>query len=213
MSTAGEPGAEATGGDAGASAAGLRVFVLSGPAGVGKTTIVRRLVQNCPVRLVKAVSATTRPRRRGEIDGNHYHFLTPEEFERRRQAGEFVECQEVHGLGYWYGTLKSELERAEREGGWAFLEIDVRGTMQVIEQHPAALTVFLRTPSLDEYETRLRRRGTESEEVIRRRLETARNELTMADRYQFQVINDDLDRAVSEICGILSEREASAHAG
>ncbi len=182
------------------------VVVLSGPSGSGKTTVVQRLVAECPVKLVKCVSATTRPPRPHEQHGRDYYFLTPEEFERRRQQGEFLECAEVHGKGYWYGTLLSELRRAKEEGGWALLEIDVQGALRVMEIYPDALTIFLLTPSEEEYERRLRKRGTESEEAIRRRLQTARKELQYADRYRYRVVNDDLDRSVREIIDLILER-------
>lgn len=186
----------------------FRVVVLSGPSGSGKTTIVERLVANAPVKLVKAVSATTRPARATERDGENYYFLSHEEFESRRKAGEFLEYAEVHSSGNWYGTLRSEVERARREGGWAFLEIDVEGALNVIREFPNAVTVFLTTPSEDVYERRLRSRGTESEEGIQRRLETARRELAQADKYRYLVVNDDLDRAVKEICDILSREQS-----
>jgi guanylate kinase len=179
------------------------VLVLSGPAGVGKTTVVHRLLDVSPVKLMKCVSATTRPPRSGEVDGSDYYFLSPEEFEQKRQRGDFLECAEVHRAGYWYGTLKSEVERAARAGAWAFLEIDVQGALNVMQAYPAAVTIFLKTPSVDDYEQRLRKRATESEEVIQRRLQTAREELKQADRYRFCVVNDDLDRTVGEITNIL----------
>ena len=192
----------------------LRVLILSGPSGVGKTTIVRRLLQRAPVPLMKAVSATTRPPRVGEIDGQAYYFLSQEEFDRRRRNNEFLECAEVHNSGYWYGTLKSELERARKAGGWSFLEIDVQGALKVLEEYPDAVSVFLVVPSVEDYERRLRSRGTESEEVIRRRLKTAEKELKYADRYDYQVVNDDLDRAVEEIATILiSQGESETDAG
>ncbi len=184
------------------------MLVLSGPSGSGKSTIVNRLIESSPVKLVKAISATTRPAREGEQEGRDYYFLTPDEFERRRQAGEFVECEEVHGNGNWYGTLTSELHRAQQEGAWAFLEIDVKGAQSIIQEYPQTLSVFL-TTSDHEYEQRLRQRGTESDEEIARRLETARRELEMARsiNYKHTVVNDDLDRAVSEIADILISAE------
>jgi guanylate kinase len=182
------------------------VLVISGPSGSGKTTIVSRLIAECSVRLRKSVSATTRPARTGEINGQDYHFLTPEQFEQRRREGQFLECAEVHKSGYWYGTLISEVEQARDEGAWTLLEIDVEGAMEVMRRYPSAVTVFLSTPPA-EYERRLRARGTESEEVIQRRLQTARQELTFADRYQYRVVNADLDAAVREICGILKSVE------
>jgi len=102
----------------------FHVLVLSGPSGTGKTTIVERLLHQAPVKLIKCISATTRPCRVGEKHGEAYYFLSPDEFARRKAAGEFLETAEVFGAGYWYGTLKSELDRARGHCGWAFLEID-----------------------------------------------------------------------------------------
>ncbi len=181
--------------------------VLSGPSGSGKTTIVERLLERSPVKLIKSISATTRAPRKNEVDGQNYYFLTPQEFTARRNREEFLECAEVHGTGNWYGTLKSEVERARRLGGWALLEIDVQGAQQIMRQHPRALTIFLRTSSEAEYERRLRGRGTDAEEIIERRLANARNELKFAPEYRYQVVNDDLDRAVGEIVTIISSWE------
>lgn len=189
-----------------------RVVVLSGPSGSGKTTIVERLIRQAPVRLIKSVSATTRAPRPAEVDGRDYYFLTEAEFQRRLAAGEFVEHAEVFGSGFLYGTLFSELQRAWQAGGWAFLEIDVQGALRVMQQFPQAVTIFLSTPEPEEYERRLRHRGTESEEVIQRRVAVARNELRFADRYRYIVINDQLDRAVQEICDILVSEEKSVNA-
>jgi guanylate kinase len=188
------------------------VLVLSGPSGTGKTTVVSRLLVESPVKLVKSVSATTRPPRIGEIHGQDYYFLSADEFEQLRRQGRFLECAEVHKSGFWYGTLISELQRAIDEGAWTLLEIDVEGALSVMQRYPRAVTVFLSTPS-EEYERRLRARGTETEAGIERRLQTARQELTFADRYQYQVVNADLDQAVTEICEILTSIEAQRHAG
>jgi guanylate kinase len=151
--------------------------------------------------------------RAGEMNGRHYYFLTPEEFARRRAAGEFLECAEVHRSGYWYGTLLSEMDRIRQAGAWALLEVDVEGALNVVKAYPDALTIFLQTPSEELYERRLRERGTESEEVIQRRLQTARRELQLAGSYRYRVVNDDLDRAVAEICAILEANKAGTHAG
>lgn len=190
------------------------IVVLSGPSGSGKTTIVSRLVQESPVKLIKSISATTRPAREDEVDQEDYYFLTPQEFEERRQRGEFLENAEVHRTGYWYGTLKSELERAQKENGWVLLEIDVEGALNIMQEYPDALTIFITTPSEEEFEQRLRDRGTEDEAVIQRRLETARRELEFVDRYQHYVINDNLDRAINEIKDIFSNKagELNNHA-
>ncbi len=182
----------------------MQFVVLSGPSGSGKTTIVDRLLERSPVKLVKSISATTRQPRKNEVHGRNYYFLTPDEFAARRARGEFLECAEVHGTGNWYGTLKSEVDRARKAGGWALLEIDVQGALQIMRHFPRALTIFLRTSSEAEYEKRLRGRGTDAEEVIERRLANARNELKYAPEYRHQVINDDLDQAVGEIINIIS---------
>ncbi|MBX3444509.1 MAG: guanylate kinase [Planctomyces sp.] len=190
----------------GSSASGRqRIVVLSGPSGSGKTTIVHRLLKDSPAPLRMSVSATTRPMRKGEVDGRDYYFLPPEEFERRRQAGEFLEWAEVHKSGFWYGTLWSEVDRAREAGAWPLLEVDVQGALNVMARYPDAVSIFLMTPSVDEYEQRLRGRGTEDDAVIQRRLQTAREELKLADCYRYRVINDDLDRAVAEICGLLAD--------
>jgi len=186
----------------------MQFVVLSGPSGSGKTTIVERLLERSPVKLVKSISATTRAPRNNEVDGRNYYFLTAEEFARRRQHDEFLECAEVHGTGNWHGTLRSEVDRARREGGWALLEIDVQGAMQIIRKHPGALTIFLKTSSEAEYEKRLRGRGTEAEEIIERRLANARTELQHAPEYRYQVINDDLDEAVGNIVNIIKSWRA-----
>jgi guanylate kinase len=190
-----------------------RIVVLSGPSGSGKSTIVNRLVERAPVKLVKAVSATTRKPRAGEKEGEDYYFLAPADFERRRLAGEFLEYAEVFGSGSWYGTLKSELTRAEKAGAWALLEIDVEGAKNVAQAYPEAVTIFLTASNNDDYEERLRRRGTETEEAIQRRLAIARKELASSGFYKYRVVNDQLDRAVNEIADILIAREKALNVG
>ena len=188
------------------------IVVLSGPSGSGKTTVVERLLVESPVALRMSVSATTRPPRPNEVDGVHYYFLSREEFERRLAAGEFLEHAEVHRSGYLYGTLHSEIDLAHSLGKWPLLEVDVEGARSIMQKYPDALSIFLTASSLAEFEKRLRMRGTETEEVIQKRLRTAENELTLAGCYRFRVVNDDLVRAVNEICEILS-RQATLHAG
>ena len=181
----------------------FQILVLSGPSGSGKTTIVDRLINESSVLLVKAISATTRPPRNGEVHGEAYYFLTKDEFLQRKERGEFLETAEVFGAGYWYGTLTSEVQRAKDQNGWAFLEIDVEGALKVIEHYPNALTIFLKPPSIEVCEQRLRNRATDSEETIQRRLKKVHEELALADRYRYQVVNDELDRAVDEIKSII----------
>ena len=184
-----------------------RIVVLSGPSGSGKTTLVRELVARAAVKLVKSVSATTRPPRPAEIHGDDYWFLTDADFREKLQNSEFLEHAEVFSSGFLYGTLRSELDRAWDQNGWAFLAIDVQGALKAMQQYPTAVTIFLQTPSPAEFERRLRARGTESEEVIQRRLATAERELQLADRYKYVVVNDQLETAVSEICAILKAEE------
>ncbi|MBW3598827.1 MAG: guanylate kinase [Planctomycetes bacterium] len=181
-----------------------RLIIISGPSGAGKSTVVAQLLRDCPLPLVLSVSATTRPPRPGEQDGVNYHFLTSQQFEERRRAGDFLECCEVFGLGYWYGTLKSEVSSGLAAGKWVILEIDVEGAMKVLPQAPEAVTVFVHPGSMEELERRLRGRGAESEEAIQRRLEIARHELTFANRYSHRVENRSVDQAVREICETLS---------
>ena len=186
-----------------------QLVVVSGPSGAGKTTLLRKLFERSG-RLVSSISATTRPPRPGERDGVDYHFLSDQEFQARRERGEFIECFEVFGRGYWYGTLESEVSPSLAAGKWVVLEIDVQGTMAVLERYPDALTIFVRPGSVDELERRLRSRGTESTDAIERRLQVARQELSCADRYRYQVLNDDIDRAVAEIVAILNRYGVSA---
>jgi len=181
-----------------------KLVIISGPSGAGKSTVVRRVLDECPLPLKLSVSATTRTPRPAERDGIDYHFLPREEFVRRREAGEFLEWKEVFGRGDFYGTLRSETTSGLANGNWVVLEIDVEGTLAVIQQHPEAITIFVDPGSMEALERRLRNRGTETEESIQRRLEVARYELTTSNRYRFRVVNDLVDRTAREICDILT---------
>jgi guanylate kinase len=188
-----------------------RLVIISGPSGAGKSTVVRRLLERCPLPLVLSVSATTRPPRPGEQDGVDYHFLAPEEFRRRAAADQFLEWKEVFGRGHLYGTLRSETQAGLADGRWVVLEIDVEGAMTVLQQHPEAITIFLHPGSAEQLEQRLRHRGTESEQSIRRRLEVAGREMDCRERYQYEIVNDTVDRAVQEICDILMSYVGDHH--
>jgi guanylate kinase len=178
-----------------------RLVVISGPSGAGKSTVVRELLDSCPLPLYLSVSATTRHPRRGEVEGEDYFFLSPEQFALRRAAGDFLECKEY--AGNWYGTLQSEVSTGLAEGKWVLLEIDVEGTLAVLEKHPDALTIFVHSGSVEELERRLRLRNTESDEALARRLATAKRELAQKSRYRYEVINLDVRQAVHEVCEIL----------
>lgn len=188
-----------------------RAIVISGPSGSGKTTLVRRLLAGAaPMPLKKSVSATTRPPRPAEVDGVDYHFLSPREFERRRQAGDFLECFEVFGRGHWYGTLRGEVAPSLAAGKWVLLEVDVHGAMAIVGEFPDAVTIFVRHPGGDdvsELERRLLARGTEDREALGRRLEVARRELAEARQFRYQVVNEEVERAVREIQDILTAEE------
>jgi guanylate kinase len=190
-----------------------RLVVFSGPSGVGKTTVLRGVFEQCRLPLVLSVSATTRPPRPGERDGVDYYFLAEEEFESRRRQGDFLECFQVFDGGHWYGTLSSEVHAALASGKWVVLEIDVKGALAVMEQFPDALTFFIEPGSAEELERRLRGRGTENEEAVCRRLARARDEMATADRYRFRIANERVDQAVKEILDTLNqEAEKQAYA-
>jgi len=180
-----------------------KLVVISGPSGVGKTTLLRRLLHELP-QLIPSVSATTRPPRAGERDGVDYHFLALDEFDRRRAAGEFLECCRVYGRQHWYGTLVAEVAPRLAAGQWVVLEIDVEGTLSVLERYPEAITIFVEPSHPDQLLERLRGRGTESAEAMARRLEVARRELLEAHRYKHRVVNDDVSVALAAIKEVLA---------
>ena len=151
-----------------------KLVIVSGPAGAGKTTVMKGVFERCKRPLVQSVSATTRPPRPGEVDGDDYHFISPQEFHQKRANGEFLECFEVFGRGHWYGTLWSEVTPSLEAGKWVVLEINVDGALAVLERFPEALTIFVAPQSLEILCGRLVGRGTESKEDIQRRLEVAR---------------------------------------
>ncbi|MEK6239761.1 MAG: guanylate kinase [Planctomycetales bacterium] len=184
-----------------------KVVIIAGPSGSGKSTVLPKLLASCSVPLMFSISATTREPRPAEVDGKNYHFLTEEDFARRRENSEFLECFEVFGKGHWYGTLWSEVTSILEQGKWVLLEIDVQGTLRALEKFPDAVTIFLEPPSLEELERRLTSRNTESREHIERRLETARREIQQAGRFRHRVVNHNSDDAVREIRDILEQPE------
>jgi guanylate kinase len=186
-----------------------KLVVISGPSGVGKTTLLRRLLADLPD-LVPSVSATTRPPRAGEREGIDYHFMPLDEFERRRSRGEFLECCQVYGRQHWYGTLVAEVDPRISAGKWVVLEIDVEGTLSILERFPRAITIFVEPSHPDQLFQRLQGRGTESPEAMARRLEVARRELHEAHRYKHRVVNDNVDEALATVERILFDEGFSA---
>ena len=178
-----------------------RVFVITGPSGVGKGTLIRGLRERLP-RLELSVSATTRGPRPGERDGVDYHFLGREDFDRRVAAGDFVEHADYAGRSY--GTLRSELERRVRDGVPVVLEIEVQGARQVRAAMPEAVQVFIAPPSVEALRSRLVGRGTDDQEEVARRLALAESELEAQPEFAHVVVNDRLEEALEELTGIVS---------
>jgi guanylate kinase len=183
------------------------VFVITGPSGVGKGTLIRGLRQRVP-QLELSVSATTRPPRPGERDGVDYHFLSPQDFERRVRAGEFIEHATYSG--HRYGTLRSELERRLAAGAPVVLEIEVQGARQVRAAMPEACAVFIAPPSVEALEARLIGRGTDSPDQVQERLATAVRELDAQPEFEHVVVNDRLEQATEELVAIVQAKLAAS---
>ncbi|HSK14939.1 MAG TPA: guanylate kinase [Gaiellaceae bacterium] len=187
-----------------------RLFVVTGPSGAGKGTLIRALVERRSD-LAVAVSATTRARRPGEEDGREYRFLTEEEFERRVAAGGFLE-HVTYVSGHRYGTLREEVDRIRSSGRSCVLELETQGAKAIAATDPDAVTIFVQAPSFDELERRLRERATESAGEIGERLALARRQAEEADDFDHVVTNDDVVRAVGEIGAIVDEELCGSRA-
>jgi guanylate kinase len=173
-----------------------KVFVITGPSGVGKGTLIKRLCERVPG-LELSVSATTRRPRPGEVDGRDYHFLDPDEFDRRVRAGEFLEHATYSGNRY--GTLRAEVDRRLAAGRSVLLEIEVQGARQVRTAMPEAVPVFIAPPEPGALRERLERRGTDTGEAIEERLRVAERELTARQEFPHVVVNDEIDHAAAEL--------------
>ncbi len=176
------------------------VFIISAPAGTGKTTLVRMLINEFDC-IAESVSCTTRKIRPGEIPGKDYIFLTDEEFEAKKDAGDFLEYAEV--FEHSYGTSREYVEKQQATGKHVFLVIDTQGAMQLKEKQFPAIYVFLSPPSIEELKERLCKRQTETHEVIEKRLSWAEEEMEMARHYDYHIVNDDLDNAYTILRSIV----------
>src|SRR3954452_15869859 len=174
--------------------------MVTGPSGAGKGTLIQLVLPRFP-ELAPAVSATTRPQRPGEQDGVHYHFLTREDFDAKIEAGEFLEW--VDYVGNRYGTLRSEIDRLRAAGKAPLLELETEGALRVKRREDGAVTIFVTAP-VAELERRLRARATESSGDIEERIETARSQLELQDRFDHVVENDDRERAANAVAQIVA---------
>ena len=181
------------------------LILLSGPSGAGKSTFVRELLA-ADARLDFSISTTTRPKREGETPGLQYQFVNDTEFDRLVAAGTFVEWAQVHG--HRYGTRRDNLAEIQARGALPLLDLDVQGGLQIIELlGQEVVSVFLFPPSWEVLEQRLRKRGTEDEAALQRRLQNARWEVGYADRYEYYLVNDDLETAVAHMRAILTAEQ------
>jgi guanylate kinase len=180
-----------------------QLIVISAPSGAGKTTVARHLLQRFP-QLRFSVSATTRPKRPGEVDGRDYFFWSREQFEQAIAGGELVEYEEI--FGHLYGTLRSQVEQALSAGEFLLFDIDVKGALALRRAYPEqTFLIYVAPPSIEELERRLRQRGTESEEQIRRRLERAAMELQFQDHFDVVIRNEQLEQTLARAEQIVAQ--------
>lgn len=179
-----------------------KLVVISAPSGAGKTTIAREILNRHPEMLF-SVSATTRPRRDYEVDGKDYFFLTTEQFEVYIREGRLVEWEEIYG--HYYGTLKSEVDHALREGRPMLFDIDVKGALSIKKEYPRdSILVFIKPPNIEVLTERLRKRRTENPETIRQRMDRVPMEVGRANEFDFCIINNELEMAVTAVDDIIA---------
>jgi len=172
------------------------LFILSAPSGAGKSTLCHAILDRFPD-MIYSISSTTRPPRGSETDGVEYHFIDKPSFLKGIEENRWAEWAEVHGN--YYGTSADMLDRELGRGRDVLLDIDVQGTFKILERYPDAVTIFIMPPTFDTLRERMEKRGTDSRQVIERRLENARSEIIQKDRYRHTIVNDDLETAVAEL--------------
>lgn len=178
------------------------IIAISAPSGTGKTTIVKRILKEFP-EIIFSVSATTRKKRENETDGVEYFFLSEEEFLKRIENNEFVEWEKVYD--YYYGTLKSHVKNAVSDGKSIILEVDVKGALSIKNIFPESVLVYIVPPSLEELEKRLRNRQTESESDFKKRINRAKMELELKDKFDYFIENADLEKAVEDTKSLIKK--------
>jgi len=180
------------------------IVVITAPSGTGKTTVIRRLIESNS-RLCYSVSATTRPRRSAEVPGGDYFFFSEQEFDEKLEKELFAEWAEVHG--YRYGTLKAQIEDILKQGRHVMMDVDVQGARHLRELYPDGVFIYLMPPSMKELKARLSRRGTEDEASFEQRLDDAVAEIESLAAFDYLVVNDELEKTVDEIIGIIRSEE------
>ena len=187
-------------------------IIISAPSGSGKTTICKYL-QKLDSSINFSVSCTTRQKRANEVEGKDYFFITNEEFEKKINDAKFIEWEQIHG-NFYYGTLKSTLEKAINEDKRILLELDVKGATSVKKLYPnKSLSIFIEPPSVEVLKLRLEKRGTDNDQRIIKRLERLESELSYKSNFDYHVINDDLDQAVNEIMSIIKNESKGVSYG
>ena len=180
-----------------------KLFILSGPSGVGKGTVRENILANNEINLTYSISMTTRSPRNGEIEGLHYYFVTREFFEKAIENDEFLEYAQF--VGNYYGTKKSTVNDMLESGKNVLLEIEVQGAQQVMKKCPEAITIFMVPPSFEELEKRIRGRRSEPEDIVYQRLSKARSEMELSKNYKYVVVNDTVENASRAIIDIINK--------
>jgi guanylate kinase len=178
------------------------IIAISAPSGTGKTTILRRILSDFP-EIVFSVSATTRKRRKNEVEGVDYFFISEEEFKKKIQNNEFVEWELFYD--YYYGTFRDFIENCINNGKSVILEVDVHGAVEIKRIYPDAILIYIAPPSLEELRIRLKKRQTENEEDLKKRIERAKMELSHKDKFDYFIVNNDLNTAYSEIKNLIGK--------